>query len=111
MSNEPEKAEVSPVEATRGGETILLVEDEDEVRRLASEILTILGYTVLDTGDPLRPRLGGASPGRDLLLISDFMMPAMRGPALAAHLLLLNSELRVLYMSGYTDGGWSERGD
>ena len=31
-------------------------------------------------------------------------MPAMRGPALAAHLLLLNSELRVLYMSGYTDG-------
>jgi signal transduction histidine kinase/CheY-like chemotaxis protein len=105
VPNEPEKAEVSPVEATRGGETILLVEDEDEVRRLASEILKTLGYTVLDTGDPLEALVLGERHRDEIsLLISDFMMPAMRGPALAAHLLLLNSELRVLYMSGYTDG-------
>ena len=96
---------MSPVEATRGGETILLVEDDDEVRRLASDILKTLGYTVLDTGDPLEALVLGERHRDEIsLLISDFMMPAMRGPALAAHLLLLNSELRVLYMSGYTDG-------
>jgi signal transduction histidine kinase/FixJ family two-component response regulator len=103
--NETEKAEPSPADRSRGRETVLIVEDEDEVRRLASDILKDSGYTVLDTGDPLEALVLGERHRDEIsLLISDFMLPAMRGPALAARLVSLNPELRVLYMSGYTDG-------
>jgi signal transduction histidine kinase/ActR/RegA family two-component response regulator len=88
----------------RGRETILLVEDEDEVRQLASEILKACGYTVLDSNDPLEASLlGERHQGKIALLLTDIVMPAMRGPALAAHILSRDPGVRVLYMSGYTE--------
>jgi signal transduction histidine kinase len=90
--------------ATRGTETVLLVEDEEEVRRLASEILKGCGYTVLETGDPLEAltiaeRLGGAVD----LLVTDMVMPAIGGSELAERLKITCRGMRVLYISGYTD--------
>jgi PAS domain S-box-containing protein len=91
-------------EMLRGTETVLLVEDDEEVRGLASEILKTCGYTVLETGDPLEAlTIGdGRSSAIDLLL-TDMVMPAMRGAELAQRLSAACPGMRVLYMSGYTD--------
>ena len=83
---------------------MLLVEDDEEVRQLASEILKTCGYTVLATGDPLdaltiAERQGGAID----LLLTDMVLPAMRGSELAQRVCTLCPRMRVLYMSGYTD--------
>jgi signal transduction histidine kinase/ActR/RegA family two-component response regulator len=88
-----------------GSETVLLVEDDEELRRLSSEILQASGYTVLEAGDPLEAltlcdRRDG--PAIDLLL-TDMVMPAMRGPELAATLADTYPGIRVLFMSGYAD--------
>jgi GAF domain-containing protein len=87
-----------------GHETVLLVEDDDGVRRLASEVLKRCGYTVLETGDPLEALvIHDRHRGQIDLLVSDMVMPAMRGPALAARVLASEPGVHVLYMSGYTD--------
>ncbi len=87
-----------------GSETILLVEDEAEVRQLALDVLESCGYTVVATGDP-REALTiaeGRGEGIDLLL-TDMVMPTIRGSALAAQLRRQRPDLRLLYISGYTD--------
>jgi PAS domain S-box-containing protein len=88
----------------RGSETILLVEDEDQVRQIAGGILRRHGYAVLDAcnaGEALL--LSEAHPGRIHLLLSDVVLPKMSGPALARRLALSRPDMRVLCMSGYTD--------
>jgi PAS domain S-box-containing protein len=88
----------------RGTETVLLVEDEEEVRQLAAEILKMCGYTVLETGDPLEAlTIGERQTGPIDLLLTDMVMPAMRGSELAQRLGTMCPGMRVLYMSGYTD--------
>jgi PAS domain S-box-containing protein len=88
----------------RGTETVLLVEDDEEVRALASEILKTCGYTVLETGDPLEAlTIGDQREGAIDLLLTDMVMPAMRGSELAQRLNATCPGIRVLYMSGYTD--------
>jgi signal transduction histidine kinase/ActR/RegA family two-component response regulator len=95
----------------RGDETILLVEDDREVRELAAEVLKAAGYTVLESGDPLEALVIGERHRDDIrLLISDMVMPAMRGPALAAQILLIQPEARILYMSGYTTEAIASQG-
>jgi PAS domain S-box-containing protein len=95
----------------RGDETILLVEDDHEVRQLAAEVLKAAGYTVLESGDPLEALVIGDRHRDDIrLLISDMVMPAMRGPALAAQILQIQPEARVLYMSGYTTEAIASQG-
>ncbi len=90
--------------ALRGSETILCAEDEDEVRALAREILRINGYTVLEARHG-RDALGiaGRHSGPIHLLLTDVVMPQMGGPALARQLLRDRPEIKVLYVSGYTD--------
>jgi signal transduction histidine kinase/FixJ family two-component response regulator len=105
------EAQASTAAWARGEETILLVEDEEEVRQLASEILTGCGYTVLGTGDPLEAlRMSERHRGPLHLLLTDMVMPVMRGPALAAQVLGCHPDMRVLYMSGYTESMVSSQG-
>ncbi|MFB3830077.1 MAG: ATP-binding protein [Bryobacteraceae bacterium] len=84
-------------------ETILLVEDEDGVRRLLKHLLSRQGYTVLEGRDG-RSALEAlrAHSGRVHLLLTDMVMPGMSGRETAAEVLKLSPETRVIYMSGYT---------
>jgi CheY-like chemotaxis protein len=88
----------------RGDETILLVEDDPAVRTLAHRVLTGAGYRVLVAehgGDALR--LVQATREPIALLVTDVVMPGMGGHPLAQRLIALRPELRVLFLSGYTD--------
>jgi two-component system, cell cycle sensor histidine kinase and response regulator CckA len=89
--------------------TVLIVEDEEDVRDLTRDVLEMHGYAVLealDAADALR--LGETHSGRLDLLITDVVMPRMSGPELARQLRVRRPELRVLCMSGYPES--AERG-
>ena len=89
---------------TRGTETILLVEDADSLRVMIREILEGVGYTVLESSDPedaLRRVSTLDAPVR--LLLTDVVMPRMSGPDLARSVQIARPEIKVLFMSGYTD--------
>jgi PAS domain S-box-containing protein len=84
------------------GRTILLVEDEETVRRIASRCLERAGYRVLAVGDGEDAlRIAAATPRIDLLL-TDVVMPGMSGPRLADHLKAARPSLPVLFMSGFS---------
>ena len=88
----------------RGTETVLLVEDEPGVRELIRDFLDRCGYTVLEANDPAQAiDLFDANRGRLQLLITDVVMPQMNGRELAEQLVRQQPDLRVLFMSGYTD--------
>jgi len=94
----------APAEFPRGTETILLVEDEDQVRNLARMVLEECGYTVLAANNgPDAVQLAGRNEGRIQLLLTDVIMPEMGGRVLAPLLATLNPGIKVVYMSGYTD--------
>jgi DNA-binding NtrC family response regulator len=81
-------------------ETILVVDDEAEVRALVREILTQHGYTVIDTGDPFEARrIAEAQPIN--LLLTDVVMPIMNGLELAQRVEASSPTTKVLLMSGY----------
>jgi two-component system cell cycle sensor histidine kinase/response regulator CckA len=88
----------------RGSESILLVEDEDQVRDVVCGILLRHGYTVIETRNAGEAFLiSERTPGRIHLLLTDVVMPQMGGPELAKRLRPGRPEMKVLYMSGYTD--------
>jgi PAS domain S-box-containing protein len=94
-----------------GAETILVVEDEDAVRNLAKRILELAGYTVLTAangGEALG--ICGKQQGSVSLVLTDVVMPGMNGKELTDRLAGLCPNLRVLYMSGYTDDAIVHRG-
>jgi nitrogen-specific signal transduction histidine kinase/CheY-like chemotaxis protein len=96
----------APLELLRGSETILLVEDEAPVRSVTRQLLERNGYTVLEAADGAAALalVDGGSGGRHLdLLLTDVIMPGMSGRELAGELQARRPDLRVLYMSGYTD--------
>lgn len=86
-----------------GAETILLVEDDTMVRQLAREILARNGYTVLEASSEDAPQLVASRDGIIDLLLTDVVMPKVNGHDLAQQLTALRPNLKVLYMSGYTD--------
>jgi two-component system, cell cycle sensor histidine kinase and response regulator CckA len=88
---------------TGRGETILVVEDEAAVLKLACAILEGLGYNVLAAAIPAEAeKMAGKHDGRIDLLITDVVMPQMNGRQLAARIQALYPGLRTLFMSGYT---------
>jgi PAS domain S-box-containing protein len=92
------------LEAQRGGETILLVEDEDGVRKLVRAMLERQGYRVLEaSGAEDALRIAEDRGARFELLLTDVIMPKGNGPELAAKICALRPDIAVLYMSGYTD--------
>ncbi len=101
------RAIARPIEASkipRGSETILLVEDDDAVRRLARAMLERTGYRVIPAGNPKEAmRLASGFEGPIHLLLSDVIMPESEGAPLFDRLAKLQPGIRVLYMSGYTD--------
>jgi PAS domain S-box-containing protein len=107
----PAEARSAPTAVPRGDETVLLVEDEPEVRDLAREILEASGYTVLQACDPAEALLmAERHAGAIHLLLTDVIMPRQSGRALAERLRPLRPELQVLYMSGYTNEAIARHG-
>jgi len=97
-----EAARSVPEPALRGSETILLVEDEDQVRSLAREILQRNGYRVLGLRSAGEALLTSEQyPGEIQLLLSDVVMPQMSGRQLANRLRAQRPSMKVLLMSGY----------
>jgi K+-sensing histidine kinase KdpD len=93
-----------PLVEAMGNETILLVEDEASLRKMTHEILETSGYHVLDAAhgrDALD--VSAKYEGSIDLLVTDVVMPRMGGPELAKQLTVVRPQMRVLFMSGYTD--------
>ena len=96
-------AEMPASTARKGHETILLVEDEPDVRELTQMVLTERGYRVIEALTPEdAERLAGNNGAEIHLLLTDVVMPGMSGRELAKRLTGRYPNLRVLYMSGYT---------
>ncbi|HEX2691743.1 MAG TPA: ATP-binding protein [Kofleriaceae bacterium] len=93
-----------PRERRRGTETVLLAEDEDAVRRLVQRALELHGYSVLSarSGEEAE-QIERVHPGPIHLLVTDVVMPGMGGRELADSLKSRRPELKILYMSGYTN--------
>jgi DNA-binding NtrC family response regulator len=100
----PVDEEIRKRHSPRGTETILLVEDDEMVRNLVRETLEREGYKVIGASDPLEAqRIADGYRGKIQLLITDVVMPRLNGKELAKLLVERRPELKVLYMSGYTD--------
>jgi CheY-like chemotaxis protein len=95
----------------RGTETILVAEDEDGVRSLTRQVLEKYGYTVLEAANGEEAlKVAERHQGPLHLLLSDVVMPRMGGPELAQALVARRPDVKVLYMSGYTDHPMVRRG-
>jgi CheY-like chemotaxis protein len=98
------KEKVETAEILGGTETILAVEDEEEVRKLVVQILKSRGYTVIEASHGEEAiRLAKEDGNGVHLLLTDVVMPGMSGRELAESLKLRHPEIKVLYMSGYAD--------
>ncbi len=105
-SDAPNAAMAKPVVTdVRGTETLLLVEDEDQIRNVAKGILQRHGYRVMEARNAGEALLASEQfSGTIHLLLTDVVMPHMSGKQLAQRLTPLRPEMKVLFMSGYTDG-------
>jgi PAS domain S-box-containing protein len=100
----PSSPPLHPSRSDRNGETLLVVEDEADVRTLTVEILTMQGYRVLATANgPEALRISAEHDGPIHLLLTDLVMPHMSGKELAEQISSRRPNTRVLYMSGYAD--------
>ncbi len=97
--------------AIRGTESVLVVEDEEMVRELVQEGLQKDGYSILSASSgPEALNLAGGYQGTIDLLLTDLVMPGMNGMELARRLMPLRPEMKVLYMSGYSEEAISRFG-
>lgn len=112
-SAQVDAATSSPVQEveTRGVETILLVEDEAALRTVTSEFLESKGYHLLQAGDGLEALRVSEAHERDIdLLLTDVIIPGLRGIDVAERIRAERSGIAIVYMSGYTELGAQEQG-
>jgi CheY-like chemotaxis protein len=101
---EPPRSAGAEQAPTRGTETVLLVEDEDMVRRMTREVLEGAGYQVLEASSGFEAlRVSAGHGGRLHVMLTDVVMPGMSGRELAERLAPVRPGMKVLYMSGHTD--------
>ncbi len=99
-----EPAPGSAGSAPHGGETVLLVEDEELLRRMTREVLESVGYHVLEAANADEAvRVSRTYPGTIHVMLTDVVMPGLTGPELACVLAGVRPRMKVLYVSGYTD--------
>ncbi len=113
VTREAESLRTGPVAtiSERGSETILLVEDEEEVRAVLHQILVSRGYRVLQAGSGEEALvISRLHRGAVHLLLTDVTMPEMKGPELAQRLRAERPQTRVVFMSGYNDERLSDGG-
>lgn len=88
---------------------ILLVDDDDGVRRILRKVLEAKPYRVLESGQPVAAcAIFDANPAAIDLVVTDLKMPGMSGQDVAAHIWAARPDLRILFISGYTDQTYSE---
>jgi PAS domain S-box-containing protein len=105
-----QRPNASATRLQQGSETVLLVEDEDEVRAAVGESLQMRGYTVLKARHGKEAlMICRRHQGPIHLLLTDVVMPQMTGPELAQRLFLLRPAIKVLYVSGYTSDALAQR--
>ena len=114
-TEEAEAGPVRPIQPARrprrGSEVVLLVEDEDNIRQPAVEILESRGYQVLAAPDAAQAlTLADDHRGPIHILVTDVVMPGLSGNQLAQRLLRRRPELRVLYISGYPEDSIAHHG-
>jgi CheY-like chemotaxis protein len=98
------KAEAPPASSLRGTETILLVEDEEWVRQVARMTLAEAGYAVVEASGPAEALyMAGHHHGPIHLMLTDIVMLQMNGFELADQLAPTKPDMRLMFMSGYTD--------
>jgi len=107
----PDRAESDGAKVLRGDETVLVVEDNEAVRRLTKTILKAYGYQVLEAGNSTEAfALEKEHSGEIHLLLTDVILPGMNGKSLSERLRALRPKLKVLFTSGYTADVIARRG-
>jgi CheY-like chemotaxis protein len=110
-AGETVQAEKPAPRLARGRETLLLVEDEPGLRELAQTVLASAGYRVLVASHPQEAvGICEKEAGPIHLMLTDVVMPGMSGRDLADHFAFSKPEMKVLYMSGYTDDAVVDHG-
>jgi nitrogen-specific signal transduction histidine kinase len=105
------RAPLMPVEKTDNFETVLVVEDEDIVRDLVCDVLEDQGYNVMCARDGIEAlNMAEACDGPIHLLVTDVIMPHMNGHELAGKLSQLRPDMKILYVSGYSDNEIGDHG-
>jgi two-component system cell cycle sensor histidine kinase/response regulator CckA len=104
VDTDPSSSQEASVQPPGGSETILLVEDDASVRILLRDALRKLGYRVIEAKQGLDACLLASQELDQLdLLLTDMVMPGMGGRELAQHLITMKPDLRILFISGFTD--------
>jgi len=108
---EQDEVAAAPTGLSRAWETVLLIEDAEPLRDMVQEILEADGYRVIAAEHAERGiEVASSHAGPIALVITDVVMPGMSGPAAAERLRALRPEIRVLFMSGYTDAAIGRQG-
>lgn len=114
IDGEPEDINIehfNAIEPSKGEETILIIEDEDGVRSLITEILQRQGYNVLQVPDGSQAiELSKLYPGQIDLILTDVVVPGISGREAIKHIMPMQPNAKILYMSGYSDDAIKHHG-